>query len=118
MSKKKQLSFNIFDHPCVQRVRAWAIIFDGTEAGKIVWAYPIYGAGIVKCQANVYSGPLNVEHVLRGTASGYDYCKTSASFVDALDRADITPNRSLHGAGVGETRRYLESLGYMVIEAV
>lgn len=68
---KKELSFCIFDHPCVKRVSAWALLWGGNGVGKIIVAYPSDGAGIVKAQINVWSGPLEGAPIMKGQAGGF-----------------------------------------------
>ena len=115
----KQLNFDIFSHPCVARVQAWAILDESREmAGRIIWAYPNDGAGIVKCQVNIWAGILDTKCAMRGNAGGYGYDKTSAAFADALDRAGIKTEKNLSGRGDSAVRDYLESIGYTVIEAL
>ena len=115
----KQLNFDIFSHPCVARVKVWAILDESREmAGRIIWAYPNDGAGIVKCQVNVWTGIFGTKEAIRGNAGGYGYDKTSAAFADALDRAGIKTGKDLSGRGDSAVREYLESLGYIVIEAL
>jgi hypothetical protein len=115
----KQLDFDIFSHPCVARVRVWALL-DGTGeiAGRIIWAYPNDGAGIVKCQVSGWTGLFGTKAAMRGNAGGFGYDKASAAFADALDRAGIKTEKDLSGRGDSAVREYLESLGYIVIEAL
>ena len=106
----KQLNFDIFSHPCVARVKVWALL-DGTGemAGRIIWAYPNDGAGVVKCQVNAWETPFGTETTVRGNAGGYGYDKTSAAFADALDRAGIKTEKDLSGRGDSAIREYLKS---------
>ena len=115
----KQLNFDIFAHPCVARVRVWALL-DGTGkmAGRIIWAYPNDGAGIVKCQVSAWKGMLGTKEAIRGNAGGYGYDKTSAAFADALHRAGIETEKDLSGRGDSAVLEYLESIGYTVIKAL
>ena len=115
----KHLNFDIFSHPCVARVRVWALLDESREmAGRIIWAYPNDGAGIVKCQVNAWTGLFGTKAAMRGNAGGFGYDKTSAAFADALHRAGIKTEKDLSGRGDSAVREYLESRGYMVIEAL
>ena len=116
----RQLNFDIFAHPCVARVKAWALLSESYEmAGRIIWAYPNDGAGIVKCMIAAWRGELSKSETrMLGNAGGFGYDKTSAAFADALHRAGIKTEKDLSGRGDSAVRDYLESLGYTVIEAL
>ena len=116
----KKLSFNIFDHPSVKRVRVDALLLDGKMAGRIITTYPADGAGTVKCMVSIWDGPLKTEEPMRGTAGGYGYCKTSAAFADALHRAEmgLTDANNLSGRGMGAVRTWIEAHGYTFCEVL
>ena len=116
----KQLNFDIFSHPCVARVKAWALLDEtGEMAGRIIWAYPNDGAGIVKCMIAAWRGELSKSETrMLGNAGGFGYDKASAAFADALHRAGIKTEKDISGRGDSAVRDYLESLGYTVIEAL
>ena len=116
----KKLSFNLFDHPAVKRVRVDVLLLNGQMAGRIITAYPSDGAGTVKCMVSIWDGPLKTDEPMRGTAGGYGYCKTSAAFADALHRAGmgLTDASDLSGRGMGAVVGWIESHGYICCEAL
>jgi hypothetical protein len=139
MKRIKSLSRSAFEMAGPQRSGAWAVMFNGEAAGKIVWAFPKDGAGSVYCTLSIYSGPLASLAKATGSAGGYGYCKRSGAFSDALERAckaekpsyynetkeqaserlaiwDAAPD--LHGSGEGAVQSFLESHGYTVISVL
>ena len=117
MTQSKQLSFCIFDHPCVRRVSAWVILHNGGPCGKMIVAYPSDGAGIVKAQINLWAGPLNLGEAMKGKADGFGYDKTSAAVADALNRAGFD-DASFAGRGDSAMAGYFESKGYTLVSAI
>lgn len=113
MAKAKQLSKSAYDYDCVKLTTAWALLFDGKHAGKVV----AKGGPTNVCTVSVWAGPGKDWPRATGHATGYGYCKFSAAFDDALNRAGIKcPD--LNGRGAGAVRCWLESLGYTVIEVL
>lgn len=113
---------NIFDHPAVKRVSAWAICYQGDIVGKIIVAYPLDGAGIVRAQVNIWDGPFrNTEvlrrntEVLRGKARGYGWDKTSGAVADAL-HVLLIGEEDLSGRGMGAVAAWFDSYGYSLTQ--
>lgn len=108
----------IFDFSGVKSVTAWAFLYDGKEAGKVIGHY---GNSRVNVAAFIYAGPLadnrRTKHY-NGWASGYGYCKFSAAFDEALRKGGHKPSVDLHGSGKEIVKAYLESLGYTVLEVI
>lgn len=109
---------SIYDFSGVKSVTAWALLYDGKEAGKVIGHY---GNSRVNVAAFIHAGPLadnrRTKHY-NGAASGYGYCKFSAAFDEALRKGGHKPSMDLHGAGKETVRVYLESLGYTVLEVI
>lgn len=123
MTKAKQLSKSAYDYSHVKSVSAWALLFNGEQAGKVVanWSDNPMGS-VCTCTITVYAGPGKVwkegyKSHMTGQAGGCGYDKLSGAFSDALHRFGVAhPN--LHGAGSEACKAWLRSLGYTVIEVL
>ena len=118
MSKTKSLSFDIFAQAGPSRTSAYALLFEGQEAGRIITAWPSDGAGRVRMACHFWQGPLKHDESMLGQAGGYGYDKESAAFADALDRAGKRPETDLSGRGMNAVASWLESQGYQVIKVL
>lgn len=109
---------SIYDFSGVKSVAAWALLYAGENAGKVIGHY---GNSRVNVAAFIYAGPLADNRCTKhynGSASGYGYCKFSAAFDAALIKGGHKPSVDLHGSGKETVRAYLESLGYTVLEVI
>lgn len=119
-----------YDYAHVKSVSAWALLFDGKEAGKIVcnWTDNPNGSGCVMT-VSIWRGPINdwtdesVTALDGSGAGGYD--KFSGAFSRVMRKIAkfgkipqdvIIPD--LHGRGSGAIRRFLENLEYQVFEVI
>jgi hypothetical protein len=118
MTQTRKLNFDMYAHPAVSRVSAYALVMDGEFCGKIISAFPTDGAGIVKCSIIAFKGALDVTgEAMKGQAGGYGYDKESAAFCDALDRSEFPDAPDLSGRGMASVISWVESLGYKVYRA-
>jgi hypothetical protein len=136
MKKQKSLSRSAYDllrksnDPSV-----WLLYLgdDPDHCGRIVTAYTVREApsGGYTCYATVYvdRGPLEFNETTTGKAGGGGYDKQSTAIADAFNRAlpdMVWPNGDnrpmpyppFDGAGVSAMRRYLETFGYRVVQAL
>ena len=120
MSKTKSLSFDIFAQAGPSRTSAYALLFEGQEAGRIITAWPSNGAGCVRMACHFWQGPLKHDESMLGQAGGwYGYDKESVAFADALDRAGKSQGADLAGLKrMGAVTSWLESQGYRVIKVL
>lgn len=104
-----------FNH--VKSVKAWAVLFDGEEAGRIVANFSDNPNGSV-CTSSVgfWAGPLKGKESSTGRAGGYGYDKFSASVSSALSKIGV--KNDVDGRGAASVRSLLEGLGYQVIEVL
>lgn len=98
-----------------KQVSAWALMYEGEQAGRIVWS--VGDAGGWTCSVYVFAGPMGCLPVMTGRATGYGYCKRSASFESALSSARI-PHQSIAGRGERAVMTWLKTLGYTVLVAL
>lgn len=107
-------------------VTAWALIRADKEAmdresgysghaGSVVANYS--DGGTVTVDVLVWSGPLAEMPATTGRAGGYGYCKFSAAFSDALNRAGIE-HKDLAGRGSSAVRQWLNDNGYGVAQVL
>jgi hypothetical protein len=106
-----------FDMKHVKSVTAWALLYQGKEAGKIVanWSDNRYGS-VCTATVVIHDGPLNPPdgYGYRGTgaAGGGGYCKFSTAVSQAVNKRETAswfekvqkftmPDNNF--AGVGET---------------
>lgn len=80
-----------FDTKAVQHVSAFAVLYRGKPAGRIVVGFPIGGSGMGAAIATVAidSGPLanlGGGYALHGSAGGCGYDKESAAVANAIGR--------------------------------
>jgi len=120
---KRQLKRSAFDFSHVKSVTAWALVFKGEYAGKIVANYSDNPNGsVVTATVAVYVGPITdwSEGSSTGAAGGGGYCKFSAAVSDAFHRMEKCPNNlpPLSGYGEGAIREFLKSLGYEVYAVI
>lgn len=105
-----------YDLNHVKSVKAWALLFNGEEAGRMVANYSDNPAGSV-CTATVsaWKGPLKDRQGMTGKARGYGYGKLSSAVFQALRKGGIDTK---NGDGSENTRQEFELLGYQVIEVL
>lgn len=112
-----------FECKFVKHVTAWALLFNGEEAGKVVANHSDNPNGSV-CTLDliVHLGPLKSDERQTGQAAGYGYDKFSGAFSDALGKLfklQQLPNpTNLSAVGKNACQTYLEGLGYQVIEVI
>ena len=109
-----------------QNTTAWAFIYEGKPAGKLVANWSDNPMGSV-CSASLYfyAGPLDLkeQHGAKrldfgnvGKAGGYGYDKLSQAVYQCLRNAGIEPLKVKPGNGA--TRDEFEAWGYTVIEVI
>lgn len=118
-AQAKRLAKDAFDGRHVKSVTAWALMFEGEHAGRIVANWSDNPAGSV-CTATVHlwGGPLEYLPSMSGKAGGYGYCKFSAAVYDALHRASDVGQISMSGAGESAVIDWFESFGYKVARVI
>lgn len=105
---------------------AWALIFAGKPAGKMVANWSNNPNGTV-CSASVYiwAGPLDLkdqkgkfkfDYGTVGKAGGYGYDKLSQAVWQCFEKVGI-PTKEVKPAN-GRTRDEFEAWGYTVIEVI
>ena len=106
-----------FECKFVKHVTAWALLFNGEEAGKVVANHSDNPNGSV-CTLDliVHLGPLKSDERTTASAHGFGYNKFHAALETALSRRDQTLD--LKNVGAGRGRTFFESLGYQVIEVI
>ena len=126
----KSVSFVVLAHPASKR--------EGQFAGRIVANWSDNPAGSVcTAQVSIWEGPLACIPNTVAKAGGYGYEKLShaiecaiigAKRGKALGSSSVTPENQralvkldvphFGGAGFGEVRKWLESHGYVVVDAI
>lgn len=102
----------------VSSVRAWALLHDGKEAGRVVANFSDNPAGSVcTCTVNIWAGKFKDLPSMTGKAGGYGYCKFSAAFADAFWRQKIECS-GVNSAGETAMERFLDEHGYSVIRVL
>ena len=108
-----------YDMSHVKSVAAWCLLNkDHKDTGRVVWNWSDNTNGsTVTCTLSLFDRSLSTT----GRAGGSGYCKGSAAFADALDRADLNEYNepghvSISGVGRSACRDWLESQGYLVHE--
>jgi hypothetical protein len=109
-------------------VSAWALLFNGKAAGKVVANWSNNRNGTV-CSASVYvyGGPLDLkQHENKngktfdfgnvGKAGGYGYDKLSQAVWQCFNNAGVETKKVKPGNGC--TREEFEAWGYEVIEVI
>ena len=71
------------------RVGAFALMFEGRFAGRVVLVYPADGAGRLECKVQFTAGPCGELPALYGKADGYGFDKASAAVRNALSAGSI-----------------------------
>lgn len=116
-----------FESRHVKSVRAWALLHQGKEAGKVVAVGSDNPNGVVwTCTIVIFAGPLHQEEdsSRSGRAGGYGYCKFSAAFYEALTRAPKGEKpldgqaKDLSSRGEEAVASYLAEKGYQVIRVL
>lgn len=106
---------SVHENKTVTRVHAWAILFDGHEAGRMA-SYCSPG-GTVTATLSIWRGPLerdDVKATFTESAAGYGYDKLSRALTRLLsiyadENADVLDDQPIE---------YLRSRGYDVIEVI
>ncbi len=116
-----------YDYKHVQGVNAWAIVHEGSLAGRLVANWSDNPAGRV-CTVTLtfWAGPMHCLPRMTGNAGGGGYCKLSAAYHDAFHREDIHKSddlemfypRRVAGAGEGAMRQHLRDHGYQTFEVI
>ncbi|GGG61011.1 hypothetical protein [Hymenobacter glacieicola] len=128
--KVKVSAKSLLESSAFNNVSVWLLLYNGKEAGKIIWS--IGAGGQWKCSVIVHHGAgiaafgapernaedLHLTSFVIGSAGGGGYDKRSASFADCLDRNGIITPISLGGRGTGAVQDYLISLGFQVFTAL
>ena len=109
---RKALNFDIYRHPAVSRVAAYALMLDGDIVGRVIVAFPNDGAGIVRASVAAFQGPLAAFDRMNGSAGGYGYDKRTTAVWDALNRAGVPNLRDFGGRGEGTMIEAFKELGY------
>ncbi len=106
-----------YDQIHVKSVKAWALLFNGEMAGRIVANYSNNPNGSV-CTATVgcWNGPLKDTDASTGRAGGYGYDKFSAAVSSALNKMGV--KNDVDGRGDSSVKALLEKIGYSVIEVI
>ncbi len=106
-----------YDMPHVKSVKAWAVMFSGEMAGRIVANYSDNPNGSV-CTATVgfWNGPLKDTVASTGRAGGYGYDKFSAAVSSALNKIGV--KNDVDGRGDSSVKSLIEKIGYSVIEVI
>lgn len=106
-----------YDQIHVKSVKAWALLFNGEMAGRIVANYSDNPNGSV-CTATVgfWNGPLKDTNASTGRAGGYGYDKFSAAVSSALNKVGV--KNDVEGRGDSSVKSLLEKIGYSVIEVI
>jgi len=106
-----------YDQKHVKAVKAWALLFNGEMAGRIVANYSDNPNGSV-CTATVgfWNGPLQDKNTTTGRAGGYGYDKFSAAVSYALNKIGV--KNEVDGRGDSSVKSLLEKIGYSVIEVI
>lgn len=130
MTHAKSVSFVVLAHPQSTR--------PGNFAGRIVANWSDNPAGSVcTAQVSVWEGPLSFIPNTIGKAGGYGYDKLSAAIESALwkakegkalgsssmtqaERESMSALKwpQMGGAGFGAVRTWIESFGYIVVDAI
>jgi hypothetical protein len=107
-----------------QNTTAWALLYNGKPAGKLIANWSNNRAGTV-CSASVYiySGPLDLKDQTGdfkldfgtvGKAGGYGYDKLSQAVYQCFEKAGIETKKVRPANGL--TREEFEAWGYEVFE--
>lgn len=115
----------VFEMDGPQHTTAWALLWDGKPAGKLIANWSKNRNGTV-CSASVYiyNGPLDMKQAPDipldfsnvGKAGGYGYDKLSQAVWQCLKNAGIAPKKVQPANGM--TREEFEAWGYTVIEVI
>lgn len=129
MAKRSRKS--AYDGAHVKRVTAWALLFNGKPAGKIVANWGNDGMSGVLMTVNAYAGQMHTwcdgeSYSVFYGAGSFGADKMSGAFDAILDMMPGAPalkrdggtRPDLAGLGSSEVRRYLESVGYDVFEVL
>lgn len=107
-----------FECSHVKSVKAYAIMFKGENAGRIVANYSDNPNGSVcTCTVHFWLGPLKDKPGTTGRAGGYGYDKLSAAFEDAINRIGV-PISEVHGVGETAIEKWLNGHGYKTIKVI
>lgn len=115
---------NVIEMKGPKYTTAWALLFNGIPAGKLIANWSDNPNGTV-CSATVYiwAGPLDLKTQTGkkkldfgniGKAAGYGYDKLSQAVWQCLDNAGIEPKKVQPANGL--SRQEFEAWGYEVIE--
>lgn len=113
----KKLQRSAFDTASVRDVTAWAVLFNGSEAGKVVCSY---GGARTLATISIWAGPWRLEESATGDATGGGYCRRSGAIADAAIRhgAPLSSLAPLGGSGLVAIQRAFEAAGYEIIEVL
>ena len=111
---KKPSTFDIYRHPAVSRVAAYALMLEGDIVGRVIVAFPEDGAGIVRASVAAFQGSLSTFDRMSGSAGGYGYDKRSTAVWDALNRAGVPNLPDFGGRGEGTMIEAFKGLGYQL----
>jgi len=111
---RKPSTFDIYRHPAVSRVAAYALLEDGQVVGRVIVAFPNDGAGIVRASVSAFSGTLAAYDRMNGSAGGYGYDKRTTAVWDALNRAGVPNLPDFGGRGEGTLIEAFKGLGYQL----
>lgn len=108
-----------YDLKHVKSTTAWALLFQGEEAGRVVANWSDNPAGSV-CTAtlSIWKGPLayHSDGHLTASARGYGYDKLSQAVYYALKAGKFEPKTVRPGNG--QTRQEFEAWGYQVVSVL
>lgn len=107
-----------FDCSHVKSVRAYAVLLNGTPAGRVVANWSDNPAGSVcTVTVGIWDGELKGMPSVTARAKGFGYCKFSAAFESAIQSAGVEIH-DVHGAGESEVEKWLESHGYTAFRVI
>ena len=124
---------HIFDLAHVKSVKAWALLFNGEHAGRVIANFSDNPNGSVcTCAVHIWdkyekqigltpldAGKPNEDYIApQGQAGGYGYCKFSSAFADALRRKYGIENEQIAGRGESAMIQWLNGKGLQVIEVL
>jgi hypothetical protein len=116
MTNKGGYMKTAFDCAPVKCVTAWALSYEGQQAGKLVASH---GQSQVICTIAAWKGPLSRFSKMTGRASGYGYHKLSAAMEAALESAGFyMTHDSLSGRGESCMKEFFEKMGYQVLDVI